>query len=260
MTSPLAESQVWPRRRWLVSVVLVLASQLGFVFWLAARKTDIPAMPPARPLISLPADQTADLPGVTDPTLFVLPNLHGFSGPAWMQFAPATYTLEPWTEPQRPLELTTLQLGATLAEFVHANHSPLFEVDMKPEPRLDAVGYLPLEEAPSSFSVEGDVANRPLLTPLTLDSWPAAEILLPTEVQIAVDAAGRVISAVVLKKSASAEANASALSLARSARFQPLRWIGPQPPPAAPDRLSWGKIIFRWHTVAPPNPAAPPNK
>ena len=79
--------------------------------------------------------------------------------------------------------------------------------------------------------------------------------------QIAVDAAGRVFSAALLNvKSGSAEANASALKLARSARFQPWRWIGPHPPPPAPDGLSWGTIVFHWHTVARTNSAALPPK
>ena len=72
-------------------------------------------------MIYLPADQTTDLPGVSDPTLFVLPNSHGFSGPAWMQFPAANYQLGPWTEPPRPLPLAIPQLGATLAEFVRSN-------------------------------------------------------------------------------------------------------------------------------------------
>lgn len=259
MTSSPVESHSWPRRRWLALIVLVLAGQVGFIFWLAAPKIEKPLPPAAGPMIYLPSDQTADLPGVSDPTLFVLPNGHGFSGPAWLQFYPATYTLDPWTEPPRPLELSIPQLGATLAEFIHTNRPRLFELALKPEPQLDALGYLPLEEAPSTFSIQGGVADRPLLSSLKLNSWPAAEILAPTEVQIAVDAAGRVFSAVLLSPSASAAANASALSLARSARFQPLRSIKTQPT-VAPEALSWGKIVFRWHTVAPPIPPAPPNR
>ena len=47
------------------------------------------------PVIYSPADQAADLPGVSDPTLFILPNDHGFSGPAWMQFPPSIYAFDP---------------------------------------------------------------------------------------------------------------------------------------------------------------------
>jgi len=255
MTSPPVESQSWPRRRWAALIVLVLAGQVGFVFWLAARKTDQPPAPAEGPMIYLPADQSADIPGVSDPTLFVLPSSHGFSGPAWMQFPASSYQLGPWTEPPRPLPLAIPQLGATLAEFVRSNQPRPFELALKLAPEVDALGILPLEEVQSTFSIEGDLADRALLSPLKPASWPAAEILTNTVVQIAVDSAGRVFSAALLVKTGSPEANASALNLARSARFQPLRWIGTRPPPPAPEGLAWGKMVFHWHTIARPNPA-----
>jgi TonB family protein len=233
-------------------MVLVLAGQIGCIFWLAARKPEPPLPPVTGPVLYQPTDQIADLPGVTDPTLFILHNEHGFSGPAWLQFPPANYALEPWTEPARPLELSLPQLGATLREFAQADRPRPFEMALKPEPQLSALGYLPLGETPSTFTIEGDVAGRALLTPLQLQSWPAADILTNSEVQIAVDAAGRVFSAALIGGSGSPQANSNALSLVRSARFQPLRWVGDGPPPASPGRLSWGKIIFRWHTVALP--------
>jgi hypothetical protein len=121
---------------------------------------------------------------------------------------------------------------------------------------VDALGYLPLENTESSFSIEGALADRPLLSQFALHSWPATEILTNTVVQIAVDAAGRVFSASLLVKSASPDANAAALNLARLARFQPLRWLGEKPPP--PGALSWGKIIFHWHTTNAPASAPIP--
>jgi len=248
MTLPPVESRSWPRWRWAALIVLVLAGQVGFVFWLAARKVEQIPAPAAGPMIYLSADQSGDIPGVSDPTLFVLPNSHGFSGPAWMQFPAANYQLGFWTEPPRPLPLATLDLGATLTEFVRSNRPRSFELALKLEPEVDALGFLPLEEAKSTFSIEGDFANRALLSPFKLQSWAAAEILTNTVVQIAVDSAGRVFSAALLVKSGSPEANASALNLARNARFQPSRWVGVRPP--VTDGLSWGKLIFHWHTIA----------
>ncbi len=250
MSSTPVESRAWPRRRWVVFIVLVMAGQVGCIFWLAARKTEPPPPPDAGASLYQPADQTADLPGVTDPTLFILPNTHGFSGLAWLQFPPGDYRLESWTEPPRPLELSLPQLGAALREFGQTNQPRPFELALKPEPQLSALGYMPLMETPSSFTIEGGLADRPLLTPLELKSFGAPDILTNTEVQIAVDAAGRVFSAVIIARSASADANASALDLARRARFAPLRWVGAKPPD--PGRLSWGKIVFHWHTVALP--------
>jgi hypothetical protein len=262
MTSPTADSRTWPRHRWAAMIVLIFAGQAGFIFWLSARKNEqLPASPSlAGPVIYFPANQTTELPGVSDPTLFVLPGVHSFSGPAWMQFSPATYQPGKWTEPPRPLPLAILQLGATLTEYVRTNQPRPFELALAPEPDVDPIGYLPLDESQSTVSIEGALADRGLLVPLQPESRPAAEILTNTEVQVAVDAAGHVFSAVLLGKSASADANASALKLARSARFEPLRWLGVKPPAPAPDGLSWGTMVFHWRTIAPPAPATPSTK
>lgn len=260
MTSAPVESRTWPRARWWLLIALIFVGQVAFIFWLAARNTEAPPSPPAESAIYLPADQTSDLPGVSDPTLFVLPARHSFSEAAWMQFAASSYRLEPWTEPTRPLPLTIPQLGATLAEYVRTNQPRPFELALNPPPEVDALGSVLLEEAPSTYRIEGDLADRELLVPLKLQSWPATDILTDTVVQIAVDAAGRVISAALIARCASADANASALGLARRARFQPLRWVGTHPPPPEPGGLSWGKIIFHWQTVGPASSTAASNK
>jgi hypothetical protein len=252
------ESKAWPRGRWVVMILLVLAGQFGCILWLASRKPNTPHPLAPGSMLYLPADQTSDLPGVTDPTLFVLPNAHGFSGPAWIRFPAADYALEPWTEPPRPLELELPQLGAALRDFAQTHQPRPFELALKPEPKLQDPGYLPPEEVPSSFTIEGELAARPLVTPFRLGSWPAADILTNTEVQVSVDAAGRVFSAALISRCTSADANASALTMARSARFKPLRWLGTRPPP--PGELSWGKIVFRWQTTALPAATASANK
>ena len=258
MNAPSVESKAWSRQRWVTMILLILAGQVGCVFWLAARKPNIPAPLAPGSTLYLPAEQTSDLPGVSDPTLFVLPNVHGFSGPAWLQFPAGDYALEPWTEPPRPLELDLRQLGAPLREFVQTSEARPFELALKPEPQLESPGYSAPEETPSSFAIVGGLADRELLTPFEPGSWPAADILTNTEVQIAVDAAGRVFSAVLISRCASADANASALKLAREARFAPLRWIGPRPP--LPGELSWGKVVFRWQTTAQPAASGSANK
>lgn len=260
MSHPPVEAKAWSRHRWALMILLILTGQIGCIFWLASQNPDSPPPPAPGSVLYLPADQTADLPGVTDPTLFILPNSHGFSGPAWLQVPPTSYALDPWTEPPRPLELSLSQLGATLRDYSQTNQPRPFELALKPEPQLEALGYLPLEEAPSTFAIEGDLANRPLLTTLKLKSWPAADILTNSEVQVAVDAAGRVFSAALVTSSGSPQANASAVNLLRSARFQPLRWVSTPPPPAAPGPLTWGKIIFRWRTEALPATAASATK
>jgi TonB family protein len=78
----------------------------------------------------------------------------------------------------------------------------------------------------------------------------ADAVLTNSEVQIVVDETGRVFAPPILvSKSGSDEADASALELARSARFQSVRPRGPRHAKDAPQPLAWGKLVFEWQTV-----------
>jgi len=88
------------------------------------------------------------------------------------------------------------------------------------------------------------LAARRLLTALDLPSWPHSDILTNTVVQVVVDADGDTLSSTPLKSCGLSEADQFALKTAASARFLSARKPGQ---PAVP--LSWGKMIFQWHTV-----------
>lgn len=260
MTDAPPDSRGWPRYRLAAFSLIVLMVQVGLIVWLAKGRTVKSSAAAAPwPNIFLPADRAAELPGVADPTLFVLPNRKSFSGPAWMKLPPREYHLADWTEPPHPLKLQSEQLGLTLREFVHANSPRLFEM---PNPRelqpADLGIFAPtnLLAAESTVSVEG-LVDRPLLSSFNLASQPSSEILKVSEVQVAVDADGRVFSPVLLKPgSGSKDADAKAVQFAKAARFQPL----PQghPDDGGPGSgLAWGKLIFHWRTIpAPPVGAA----
>ena len=53
---------------------------------------------------------------------------------------------------------------------------------------------------------------------------------------------------VVLSSSGSKTADQRALDLAKAARFKPVARPGPASP-GRPPALTWGKLIFQWHTV-----------
>ena len=98
----------------------------------------------------------------------------------------------------------------------------------------------------SSLQVSGDLAQRKLLTPVNLPSWPFANVIAPSRVQMLVDTAGAVVSAVLLPPDSRAgtaaqyePANERALAIARAARFAPT------------SRLTVGQMIFKWRTVTP---------
>lgn len=241
--------QSWPRFKWSAVIVLILTFQVAMIFWLQGRTTPPPLPASAQPIIYLPADRAAELPGVGDPTFFVLPNQRGFSGPVWMKISALEYHPAEWSEPPRPLALPVERLGRALGEFVRNEVFRPFEVDNGRAWHMEAPFPVPpadLVETQSTASVEGDLASRPLLSSFNPASQPATEILSNSVVQIAVDAEGRVFSPALLRGSGSQTADADALALAKSARFQPLPRGAPE---ISASILTWGKVVFHWHTV-----------
>ena len=111
---------------------------------------------------------------------------------------------------------------------MQTNRFATFKFDLKPPPRF-TVPLVPLEPKfaeTSTLRIEGDLAQRPLLTPMKLPSWPYADVIAPSRVQVLVNAAGEVVSAVLLPSNNSSEvrdadADQRALELARAARFAP---------------------------------------
>jgi hypothetical protein len=242
----------WMLRRWLLVVVLIAVLQTGLIFWLGARTPGRGRRTNSGPRVYLPADQRSELAEGSNPTLFVLANRHGFSGPAWLAVPPLQNPLPDWSEPARPLARPIREFGETLRRFVANNLSTPLEVAPKTEPQLDAVElYLvpDLTPAQSSLTLDGQLADRPLFSKFKLKSWPAGDILTNSVVLAGVDKNGRVFSAVLLAKSGSKDADESALSLAKSAHFQPLRRSNPAGPGASPSALGWGRLIFHWQTV-----------
>ncbi len=239
-------------------VAVAFLAQAALIFLLAERQQPPPSLPQFATRIQLAADgssaqRLAGLLTVSDPTAFALPNFHGFSGAAWLTFAPMTYQLTDWTEPPRWLALDERRLGQAFSAFVATNISPPLLIADKPLPRLTvAAVYAPADLLPtqSVLRLEEDLARRSLLAPPSLPSWPHTDVLTNSIVQLLVDAEGQTLSAVLLAASGLSDADNYALKLANRARFQPLRRPDGRPDITGP--LSWGKMIFQWHTIAPP--------
>lgn len=260
MNADAIEEGVWSRRRWVAVVGLVVLAQVGFIFWLGETQSIKVRLPATGAAMYFPADQTAPIPGVSDPTLFVLPHRQGFSGSAWLNVHSVENHFTEWTEPE-PSPAPMPELGGTLDQFVDNNLSRPFEAAAKPDPQLNTMEYPPPANALAAYSacaIEGALAGRRLLAPLKLNSPPAGQILTNSEVLVAVNPEGTVFSAVLLTRcgprddAGAAEADRAAVELARSARFEPLRWDRPMPPVSSPASFTWGKIIFRWHTSPQP--------
>src|SRR5207245_953211 len=104
------------------------------------------------------------------------------------------------------------------------------------------------------LQVEGELADRLLVSSVTLPSWPHTDILTSSVVQVLVDRDGNAVSASLSSSSGLKEADKKALDAARAIRYQPIGANGTNQPPVA--TLNWGKLIFNWHTI--PLPATNP--
>jgi TonB family protein len=256
----------WTRFRWWSAILFVTVAQAGVIFWLSERKP-IVARPAEAPtdfqLIADPPSGSAlaEFLIVEDPTLFAMPSTRGFSGSAWMRAPGLRHRSADWTEPQRWLNVRVEQLGGDFAEFVRTNVVGPRLLTEKPAPRLTPVALSPVPlPARSGFRLEGGLLGRELLAPLEVPSIPHTDILSNTVVEVGVSPSGFVFSAVVLGDgSGSKVADQTALRLARSARFKPVGKTG-DALLRGPAVLTWGRIVFHWHTLEMPGGEAPAGK
>jgi len=259
MTAAPVEREAWPRSRWWLMLLLVLAGQLAFIFGLSDRRPLIVRPPATAPVLHLTDHASAELMALWDPTLFALPHRQGFSAAAWTVSPPQETRLVPPPERVEYLDLPIHQLGADFNRLVATNRFEPAPARPEPPPELalPTLASPPTMPAPSMMRVEGELAGRRLLKPIELPSWPHTEILTNSIVQIIVDADGWTISpGALLSGSGLNEADQFALKLARAARFESVRPVGPAQAANPASRPMWGKLIFEWQTV--PFSNAPP--
>jgi hypothetical protein len=250
MSLAMVDSLRWPARRWWVALALVFGAQVGLIFWLGERKFPTPRTAAAATVLSLPERSSPELLGLNDPTLFALPQRLGFSGVAWLKPPPVPFQPDQWTEPPRYLALSVQQLGGGSSGTNLVPQSFVPRLPARPEPELISpiTGSLNFGSDHSTFYIEGKLAQRRLLSALALPSWPAPDILTNTVVQLLVDARGLPVSASLLTRSGSKNADQFALDQATAARFNSVVQTGPQRRTNALDGLSLGEIVFEWHT------------
>lgn len=253
MTATALPSAPWPRRRWITTISALLAAQLALILYFGERPHLLPrAVRPKTTMYlavdELSAGQIADLPTVTDPALFALPSLQGFSGKSWLTFREPDYTVKGWSEAPSYLALDIGRLGETFSRFVGTNSPFTFGLASRQPPEFGtmqiSVPPLPINSS-SELRLDGPIQRLRLLNPLDIPSWPSDDVLANTVVQVIVDGVGNVISSTLLAFSGSVAADKYALQQASAARFEPA--TGPQ-------RLStstFGRFIFQWHTTAP---------
>jgi hypothetical protein len=235
----------WTRGRWLTIIALVFAAHVALLFVFGGRKQIVPRAVTNVPTLKL-ADNSSEWLALNDPTLFALPHPRDFATASQVQTPVLKQPSFRWTEPPGELTLSAQDLGMVFNEFMQTNHFAGFELQLKPPLKLSAPG-LPIEPAlaqNSTLRVEGELAQRQLSSPINLTNWPYANVIAPSKVQVLVDAAGNVVSTVLLPPDSGfttadqyEKADQRALELARAARFAPS------------SRLTVGRMIFNWHTV-----------
>ena len=246
---PKPPGEGWTRRKFVLVLGFVLAFHLALIFLFGTKKQIVP-----RPVANVPHLQLVNAANefiaLGDPTLFARPNLHDLATTFWRRMPPVAQPDFNWPAPPGYLPPVNASFGAAFHDFMQHNLPPEFALDFKPEPKAGLPDVASVDSAPrTTMRISGELARRPLLNPAALvpPPLPRNDVIPPSTVQLLVDTAGNVASAVVAKPNAGHDYDADqlALQLVRNLRF------GPAP------HLMFGEITFTWHTV--PTNAVPAN-
>lgn len=252
MSNTSSQSSSWSKRRLWWTAVVIFFVQLTLVFVFGERQITGSSAQRKNPPFSFITSQVGESEifqrvFASDPTLFVLPNRHGFSGAAWLASKPIDYQPPHWDEPAQWLAPDVRLLGRTFLEFVQTNRSAPVQIAAEPIDFKSEEPSSPLMAArPSALRIEGDLARRKQTGLPKLPVWRHTEPVSDSVVQVAVDGAGEVVSLRLLSPrttdpGALPAANQKALEIARELRFTPVN-------SAAATNLTWGKLIFEWET------------
>lgn len=240
----------WPRRRLHGFILICFVAQVLFILLFGERR--VAALKPAAfgtgiHLLSDPwsMEQLAAFSELSDPSVFALPSLEGFSRAGWLAYKPvpdefAEAPAEPkWLQPDPET------LGRNFSAYVATNAPSPIRIGDESMPPI--AGFQPrpsaeLEFPQSELRIAGPLARRKLLTTPELPSWPHAEILTNSVVHLVIDAEGVPVSAALVSGSGYKEADTYALTAAKRLRFRPAR---------APNAITTGAANFFWHTLPP---------
>lgn len=241
MNPPVENSTAWSPTRWTVAIAGAVVVQVVLILGFSLRGP-IPQRSGRNTELNLPASVPVELQALTDPTLLALGGARSF-GAIWLEPAPLPPLNADWRQAPRWLVLEAGLLGSGFVEYARSNAAPVHGLVFRPPPRdlgtSPTVTPAPVRTA-SALRVTGRLSDRPLRTAPDLPSWPAPDVLPPSEVRVVVDARGVVISAILQSGSGLAAADQYALQTARQLRFKPL------PPGESNGSLTLGQLTFDW--------------
>jgi TonB family protein len=191
-----------------------------------------------------PTAVAPELEGLSDPMVFAAAHPEGFSSSAWLTPPRVGYALSNSIPPPR-----FLAFERTPSAFEDVNSRP---APTAPLPMLD----FPIAKTPakSIFSIEGDLAARPLMAPVELSVQFGSDVLSNSIVRVGVQADGFPVSTRLISGSGSRAVDLNALEIARKMKFAPL----PVNVSRDGQKLQWGELVFQWFTTEPPSTNPPP--
>lgn len=236
----------WGRWHWALVIGVIAAGQIGLVLPLAHWPRLPPVEGPASPWrlsLNLPDTGASDSPPwVSDPRLFALPDSSGFSGVAARALPTPEYRLAEWSG--RPRWLAASPKTA-LGSVPAVPNPPISTRPALPLP-LPASTNTPLAvSGRSSASLRGDLAQRPFTAVGELLPAAGSDAISATVIELAVSAAGDVMSVRLVASSGNRDADAQALAWARTLTFAA---DGAVASPSASDPQKWtqGELVVIW--------------
>jgi hypothetical protein len=258
MKEPPKSNSVWTRGRFFMIVAALFALQIGLIALFGARVSaslPAPSLPTRFRAIRsvMSQEELMRFFFVSDPAVFPLPSGHGFSGRAWMNQPPAQYQAAQQLDAPLWLALDSSKLGAGSALLSETEGPAPLKFSARQNPRLEPLPvFLSPQIVPtqSVFRIEGELAKRFLGPAPLLHAWPSpsTKLLTNTVVQIAANRTGDILTARLMTRCGSPDADADALAKAWSLRFRA----------SADGRIQWAQAVFDWQTTFPVAPGAQP--
>src|ERR1051325_2819195 len=239
---------------WIWGFVFLFLVHAFAIFWFADRREMQPSWQKPSPFLYLPGDHVidrhaADFIALQDPALFALPNTHGFSGSAWLNFRPRVPSLNDTSPPPEWLTLSLDQLGGALDHYV-ATHRPL-EEQLLASLRATKPAEVRIPDEPlvtnTTIRVEGPLAVRKTIGLPPLPGVPHNDVLRKSVVAVSVNGDGIVETASIASSSELKMADDRAVELARAIEFEPLPIREARIRVSTPPTL--GRIIFIWQVT-----------
>lgn len=257
----------WTWGQWTAAIAIVFALHVVLIFVFGEHKPTQPVPVKNAPSLALVNETPEDWQALNDATLFALPANNGFAASIWAEI-PVDLDLRKHDTVEAPHWLSPTNsvliagLGAAFNAFVQTNRYAAVHFEFRP-PAQVAVPEAPVEPpvaGHSTMQIQGELAARRLLTPVTLPAWQDTDVDAPSHVQVLVDAAGNVVSATLLPQDIMTQGNPWepplndnksadqwAVALARTLRFAPFPTDAART--NALSRLAIGELIFTWRTV-----------